>query len=383
MIIQFKSLQPGTPVVVRFAPTLSVPYGEPVGRLFSSDGKQVVDGESQLFEAYGYDPYRPGDTPIPFWGDHYIKSATLWLMIKRNVNRKVFLPAVRHRPVDAVLVTTRIQKIGKFLCREYHRHLVEAYEAVWALTDAMRRHYLGMPASRWHLTRADLVKIIGLAVSESEAVQRITLYQTHRFAELVRRLELSGLSPHYQPMKDRLQSVASEMFEVITSEYVRSRTGFNVRRSVWIPHLDAEVDMYAVQDFGHETLIVIGSNKLRVTSTKPILMSEIEGLLKRMKETRKREQPNAHGLGKSLSVSGAFFTNTADLPDEVSHYAAKHGIELFRVRLPRQWLEHPGRKHLHENDLEFLGGDRHGPLRARLTHTGIQRSHFAGPSGPP
>jgi len=163
MSVEFKTLPDGTSIVVRFVPELSQLYAEPRGRVFLTDRKtQILDGDSKLFEAYGYDPRRPGDTPIPFWGDHYIKPVsvghppTLWRIVKEKVNREAFLPRVGSRPVDAVLAVSRTQKLGKFLCREYHRHLVKAYEAVWALTDAMRRYYRGAPASCWKITPTSL-----------------------------------------------------------------------------------------------------------------------------------------------------------------------------------------------------------------------------------
>ena len=137
------------------------------------------------------------------------------------MNLEVFLPLVANRPVDAVLVKTRIAKIGKFLCREYHRHLVDAYEAAWAVTDSMRRYYPGKPASSWHITTTDLAEITSLAAEESDVVKTVPYYWTLRFVQLVRKLEVSGLAPHYQPMRDRMQSFASEMFEIITSEYVK------------------------------------------------------------------------------------------------------------------------------------------------------------------
>ncbi len=363
MAIEFKSLEYGKPVLVSFQPSLSTTYAEPQGYLFDTPNEQIVDGEKQLFEAYGYDPDLPGNTPTPFWGDHYIKTPTLWRGIKERVNREVFLPSVASRFVPAVVAQTRTQKIGKFICLAYHRHLVEAYEAVWALIDAMRRYYRRKRATSWPIGQADLPDILALAELESGAVRNTPLYRSQGFIQSMRRLEVSGLAPHYQPVRDRLQSVAAEMFEVITSEHVRSRAvGFTVRRSVWIPFLEAEIDMYAVRDLANETSVVIGSNKLRVTSTNPILMEEVKQLVARMIRTKEEQAPHLSGLAKSLSVTGAFFTNTQSLPSDVGRYAREHKVEVFCVHLPQLWLDHPERKQLNENDVELIGGYLHGPL---------------------
>ena len=89
-------LPTGYQVLILFGSSLSRKYREPLGRVFSVHGQEefAFDAQGPPYEAYGYHPERPGDTPISFWGDHYIwagKPRTPWVHIKELVNRNIFV----------------------------------------------------------------------------------------------------------------------------------------------------------------------------------------------------------------------------------------------------------------------------------------------------
>jgi hypothetical protein len=355
------------PVSIRFDRGLSRPYCEPLGTLYTLDGQKrlVVSGFSPPYEAYGYSPERPGDTPIPFWGDHYIKpdhhapkTSRPWAWMKETVNREVFLKRVSGEFVTGKLYLTRVQSFPKLICLRYHRHLVEAYEAIWALIEAMRE--LATEAkvvpSRWKLADDDITRIYDKARRLSGCVNH-ELYRSPQFLSRVLALEVRGLAPHYQPIRDKVKSFAAEMFEVIVAEFLRSYSTHQVFWSYNPPFLKGEVDLYARSESMRSVGVLIGSCKLRIAnSPRPVGLEDVQNLAIRVGEAGKHERKQAQEQGNTrVSVEGLLFTNAASVDQEAIQLTNQRGIGVLQVTLPSGWLERPtGRLRVGPRDFRSL-----------------------------
>src|SRR5207237_1612559 len=122
-----------------------------------------LDAKGAPYEAYGYHPRRPGDTPIPFWGDHYIwtgKPRTPWFHLKDLMNREIFLKRAGDKLIDGQLHWSGKDR-AKLICPTYHRHLTETYEAIWATIEAIRQtaNQGGFVPRRWTPKGKDLQAI--------------------------------------------------------------------------------------------------------------------------------------------------------------------------------------------------------------------------------
>lgn len=362
-------LPTGQPVLIRFDSRLSTPYFEPCGALFTPDASRqiVFSKHAPPYEAYGYYPGHPGDTPIPFWGDHYIKPhrpsgkpPTLWAWIKRTVNREIFLKSVEGKVVPGKLYWTRAKEFPKFICPQYHRHLVGAYEAVWSIVEAIRElsNDGKVLPSRWKLGHTDVSRIHERARKLSPHVNE-PIYRSAQFIAQILRLEVLGLAPHYQPIREKLKSVAAEMFEILVAEFVRSHWSYEVYWSYKAPFLRGEVDVYGRSDARNRVSVVVGSCKFRTsTSPRPIGLEEVSNLAHRLGEARKHERIEAQARGMTdanVAIAAALFTNAREVSEEGAELAKEREIAILHVTLPSGWQENPtGRRGIKPKDVVAL-----------------------------
>jgi hypothetical protein len=344
-------LENGAYVAIQFEKALSQQFREPQGTIYTPNAKELIvfSDQNPPFEAYGYDPRRLEATPIPFWGDHYIKPAqrgapsTLWAWIKERVNTEIFLPSVEGLAVQGQLYWTRKHhqhRRPKLICPNYHAHLVEAYEAIWAITAAIRKwRPESIRPHLWKPTSQQMDKIRSSAVGYSASAKR-PLYGLREFIEKIIQLEVEGLSPHYQPIRNRYHPFASQLFEVLVAEYIRER-GFDVSWSHKPDSLEGEVDLI-VRSAMPQRCTLICSCKLRTyEQSKPVLSEEVENLLKRLQETTQHEKKGLARTSSPLEIAGAIFSNASEVSEKATALAKQHGIAIVRVAVSHQWWKEP------------------------------------------
>ncbi len=362
-------LPTGHPVLIHFDSRLSRLYSEPQGTVFAADNAReiVFTKRSPPYELYGYYPGAPGKTPIPFWGDHYIKPRrpgqkpnTLWAWIKREVNREIFLRGVSNHPVPGKLYWTRSKKLPKLICPQYHRHLIAAYEAIWALIEAIRElsENGNVSPGRWKLAAVDINEIYKMARKLSPHVDH-AVYRSPRFLSEILNLEVQGLAPHYQPIHEKLKSFSAEMFEVLVAELIRARLNYEVYWSYHPAFLGGEVDVYARSESRNSLIVLVVSCKFRTTSEPHLItLKEVEKLAVRLGEATKHERVQAQSRGISIpnvTVAGALFSNAREVSGDATALAAARGIAILRVNIPDRWRENPtGRKGIRTKDVSTL-----------------------------
>ena len=358
-----QTLPTGHLIWIRFLNKLTKKYREPVGyALDRRTGREIFfDGKKTHREAYGYNPDQPGDTPIPFWGDHYILAAkeydAPWAQLKELVNRHLFLNKHAGSLLPGKL---RWAKKGqaKFVCLPYHRHLVNSYEAIWAVTEAVRRvsNKGALVPRRWRPSEEQVISIIKKAHRLSPIVElENPFFRSDEFLQKIITLEGLGLAPHYQPIREKLKSYASEMFEVLIAELMRQHVS-PVFLSYKPAFLKGEVDVYARQEAGNRIRVLVGSCKLRVVSADdPVTLSEVQNLTTRIGEAGKHERRLAQQLGvpaNSVSVEGAIFTNANKVAEDATIDARSKRIAIYTVTMPKKWLEDPIRHRLKRDDIK-------------------------------
>jgi hypothetical protein len=354
---------------IKFLNKLTQKYREPVGYAFDRQtGREIVfEGKKTHREAYGYNPDQPGDTPIPFWGDHYILAAkeydAPWAQLKELVNRHLFLKKYAGSLLPGKL---RWAKKGhaKFVCSPYHRHLVDSYEAIWAVTEAVRRvsNKGALVPRRWRPSEEQVFSVIRKAHRLSPIVElENPFFRSDEFLQRIITLEGLGLAPHYQPIREKLKSYASEMFEVLVAELMRQHVSHEVFLSYKPAFLKGEVDVYARQTAGKRIRVLVGSCKLRVISADdPITLSETQNLTARVGEAGKHERRSAQLLGipaESVGVEGAIFTNANKVAEDAAVYARNKRIAIYTVAMPKKWLEDPIRHRLRHDDIKPILDD--------------------------
>ncbi len=370
-------LKNGAYVAIRFEKALSQQFREPQGTIYTPNAKELIvfSDQSPPFEVYGYDPQNLEATPIPFWGDHYIKPAepgansTLWAWIKERVNTEIFLPSVEGLAIQGKLYWTRkhhLHRRPKLICANYHAHLVEAYEAIWAITAAIRK--LRPESIRPHLwkpTTEQIHAIHSKAVGYSASANRL-LYSQREFIEKIIQLEIEGLSPHYQPIRDRYHPFASQLFEVLVAEYIRER-GFEVSWSHDPHFLEGEVDMFVRSVEPHRILVC--SCKLRMYPHEmPVRRKEVKKLLERLEETSEHETKSALADESSgPEIAGALFSNAGKVSEGGEALAQEHGIAIVRVAVSHEWWKKPlARKKLAWKDFDVIAGGESSILHELL-----------------
>lgn len=364
----------GEAVQIEFIPALSG-YAEPQGYAFlpGTNTQLRFRGNSRPLEAYGYTPKEPSATPVPFWGDAYIKkdrrtgqAPTLWHQVKRVVNQEVFFRKSIGRRVDAEIKQTRTRGIAKFLCPAYHRHLNQAYEALWALTEAIRERAAekDVLAARLPLDDAACAAIGKRAAKLSDIVaeKKNECYRSSRLIHLVRTLEVRGYAPQHRLVPQDVRDLLADMFEMICSDYLRSEAGYPEIQSgfdgeiIREPGQSAEVDVYARNSSGRTIKTLVCSCKVRYAPVpKSISRGEMNRLIQVVNKTKQEESALAAKFKKHAEVKGVFFSNTELIDPEAKQLALENGIAVLCAELGKAWAQKPARVRLADG-LRQVGG---------------------------
>jgi hypothetical protein len=386
-----KSLKPGSQVEVELNHKLTG-YKEPQGRLYlaGTDTPIRFNDDDYLVEAYGYNPAKPSQTPVQFWGDAYIKPdrqtrrpPTPWSKLKELVNREVFLRRWDGRRLPATLHQARTgKKVPKFISPDYHRHLNHSYEIIWAITEAFRdlAHQKGLAPSQLRLTPKAEETIYTAACGITGLLQddRSGLYRSLEFIGRVRDLELKGFAPHHRLFPKNVESLLSVMFEMIVAQFLLAEHGYtDIRQGFKAPFLvqedddpntqesddpkksgkRREVDVYARDSVGNGVRVIVGSCKARLTPVpNPIVIKEINQLIAEVALAKKHEQAQGEMSGKQVVVRGVLFTNADRVDKDADSHARKHDISILRVALTGDWAMNPARQRIHPQRVTELGG---------------------------
>jgi hypothetical protein len=349
-----------SPVLVEFLPGTLSAYGEPKANLFDPTNDQPLTfSRGSIVEAYGFDPRSPDKTPVPFWGDYYIRNKTVWYQIKQFVNRDVFLKTSANRRFEAVLYRSRRRRYPKFICEKYHRHLNRSYEVVWALIQSLRTYQKTSKKPVLRIDDSDLALIYERADLHREE-KDISAYGDLSFLRLLPKLEKSGLAPQHQPVLEELKSLLAGMFERVVADFVRNNYGYDdVRQALKPPFLNGEVDLYARFDRGKVLRVIVGSCKLRIEQPPlSVRVDEVQILLSRLAEAMKVEKEYSEFRGKSFtSVTGMLFTNADSAQEDALALAKHHDISIAHIRLPRAWVKDPTRHDIDRSMVRFLSGN--------------------------
>jgi hypothetical protein len=358
--ISREDLPDGSPVLVEFLPGILSIYGEPKANLFDPQSNQPLTfPRGSILEAYGFDPRSPDRTPVPFWGDHYIRKKTVWYRIKQFVNRDVFLTTSANRRFEAVLYHSRARKYPKFICEKYHRHLNRSYEVIWALIQSLRAYQKSFKKPISRINDSDLTLVYENADLHHEE-KGVLAYREIEFLRLLPELEKSGLAPQHQPLLEELKNLLAGMFERVVADFVRNNYGYDdVRQALKPPFLSGEVDLYARFDRGKVLRVIVGSCKLRLE--KPPLSvraDEVQNLLTRLAEAMKAEKEYSDSRGKSFtSVTGMLFTNADSAQEDALILAKQHSVSIAHIKLPRAWDKDPTRHDIDRSMVKFLSGN--------------------------
>src|SRR5260221_944299 len=249
--ISREDLPDESPVLVEFLPDSLSIYGEPTANLFDPRSNQLLTfSRGSIVEAYGFDPRGLDKTPVPFWGDAYIREKTVWYHIKRFVNRNVFLKTSANRRFEALLYRSRARKYPKFICEKYHRHLNRSYEVVWALIQSLRAYQKSSKKPISRIDDSDLALVYQRADLHHEE-KDISAYKEIGFLRLLRDLERSGLAPQHQPVPEELKNLLAGLFGKEVADCIRINNAFDEVRQSFEPRvLDGQTASHQSVDPG-------------------------------------------------------------------------------------------------------------------------------------